>query len=132
VISKINPPIISKISNLETVPLTTTYHFIVLAEMAHLTNTTSVPTGFTAASLAPINTQRMPDVTPTLPPGYRALNDSIPTPPQTPSGSQGGPSFPGHPIPDFIPTLPQFPTRNPNPSCTILSIRPNLQILVGG
>jgi hypothetical protein len=131
-ISEINPPVISEISNLETVPLTTTYHFIVPAEMAHLTNTTSVPTGFTMASLAPINTQRTPNVTTTLPPRYCVLNASIPTPPQTPSGSPGGIFFPGHPIPGFIPTLPQFSTGNPNPSGTIPSITPNLQIPVGG
>jgi hypothetical protein len=112
--------------------------------MAHLTNTTSVTIGFTAADLAPINTQQTPNVTPTLPPKYHALNSllnaSIPTPPQTPSSSPGGPSFPRHPIPDFIPTLPQFPsgrpflssTGNPNPSGTIPSITPNLQIPVGG
>jgi hypothetical protein len=56
VISEINPPVISEISNLETVPLTTAYHFTVPAEMAHLATTTSVPTGFPAVSLAPINT----------------------------------------------------------------------------
>jgi hypothetical protein len=65
VVSEINPPMISET---ETVPLNTTYHFTLPAEMAHLTNTTSVPTGFTVADLAPINTQRMPNVTPTLPP----------------------------------------------------------------
>jgi hypothetical protein len=133
VVSEINPPVFSET---ETVPLTTTYHFTLPAEMAHLTNTTSVPTGFTTAGLAPINTQRTPNVTPTLPPGYHALNAllnaSIPTPPQTPSGTPGGPSFPGHPIPGFIPTLPQFPSGNPNPSGTIPSITPNLQIPVGG
>jgi hypothetical protein len=82
----------------------------------------------------------MPNVTLTLPPGYRALNASIPTPPQTPSVSPSGPSFLGHPIPGFIPTLPQFPsgrpflssTGNPNPSGTIPSITPNLYIPVGG
>jgi hypothetical protein len=56
VISEINPPVISEISSPETVPLTTAYHFTIPAEMAHLTDTTSVPTGFTAVSLAPINT----------------------------------------------------------------------------
>jgi hypothetical protein len=56
VISEINPPVISEISDTETVPVTTTYHFTVPAEMAHLAATTSVPTGFTAVSLAPINT----------------------------------------------------------------------------
>jgi hypothetical protein len=58
------------------------------------------------------------------------LNAYVPTPPQTPSSTPGGPS--GHPIPSFIPTLPQFPSGNPNPSGTILSITPNLQIPVGG
>jgi hypothetical protein len=74
----------------------------------------------------------MPDVNPTLPPGYHALNDllnaSNPTPPQTPIDSPG----PGHPIPDFIPTLPQFLSGNPNPSGTIPSIAPNLHIPIGG
>jgi hypothetical protein len=131
-ISEINPPVIFEISNLETVPLTTPYHFTVPAEMAHLTNTMSVPTGFTVDGLAPINTQCTPNVTPTLPPRYRALNASVPTPPQTPSSSPSDASFPGHPIPSFIPTLPQFLSGNPNPNGTILSITPNLQISVGG
>jgi hypothetical protein len=72
----------------------------------------------------------MPNVTPTLPPGYHALNAllnaSVPTPPQTPSGTPGGPS--GHPIPSFIPTLPQFPFGNPNPSGTIPTVALHLQI----
>ena len=55
-ISEINPPMIYEISSPETVPLTTTYHFTVPAEMAHLTATTSVPTRFTVVCLAPINT----------------------------------------------------------------------------
>jgi hypothetical protein len=78
----------------------------------------------------------MPNVTPTLPPRYHALNallnDSIPTPLQTPVSSLGGPSLPGHPIPSFIMTIPQFPSGNPNPSGTIPSITPNLQTPVGG
>jgi hypothetical protein len=98
--------------------------------MAHLVNTTSVPTEFTTAGLAPINTQRMPNVTPTLPPGYHALNsllnDSTPTPPQTPTSTPGGPSFHGHPIPSFILKLPQFPSGYPHPSGTIPSAAPNL------
>jgi hypothetical protein len=102
--------------------------------MAHLTNTTSVPTWVTAAGLAPINTQRTPNVT--LPPGYHALNDLlnayVPTPPQTPTGSPSGPSFPRHPILSFIPTLPQFTSGNPNPSGTIPSITPNVQVPIGG
>ena len=53
VVSEINPPVFFEI---DTVPLNTTYHFNLPAEMAHLMNTTSVPTGFTTASLAPINT----------------------------------------------------------------------------
>jgi hypothetical protein len=139
-ISEINPPVISEISSPETVPFTTAYHFTVPAEMAHLTDTTSVPTGFTAVSLAPINTPRTPNVTLTLPPGYHALNASIPTPTQTPSSSPGGPSSSGHSLPGFIPTLPQFPFGGPsssstgslNPSGAIPSFTPTYQILVGG
>jgi hypothetical protein len=56
VISEINPPLISEISITETVLVTTAYCFIIPAEMAHLTATSSVPTGFTAVSLSPINT----------------------------------------------------------------------------
>jgi hypothetical protein len=140
VISEITPPVISEISSPETVPLTTAYHFIMPIEMAHHTDTTSVPTRFPAVSLAPINTPRMPNVTPTLPPRYHALNASIPTPTQTPSGSPGGPSSSGHSLPGFIPTLPQFPFGGPSssstgslyPSGTIPSFTPNYQIPVGG
>ena len=100
--------------------------------MAHLVNTTSVQTEIPATTLAPINTQRMPEANPNLPPGYHALNAllnaSNPTPPQTSAGSPGGPPFPGHPIPGFIPTLPQFPSGNPNPSGTIPTVAPNPQI----
>jgi hypothetical protein len=78
----------------------------------------------------------MPDVNLTLPLGYHALNAlfnaSNPTPLKTPAGSPGGPPFHGHPIPGFIPTLPQFPSGNPNPSGTISTAAPNPQILVGG
>jgi hypothetical protein len=104
--------------------------------MAHLTNTMSVQTEIPTTTLAPINTQRMPEANPNLLPGYHALNAllnaSNPTPPQTPASSPGGPPFPGHLIPDFIPTLPQFPSGNPNPSGTIPTVAPNLHIPVGG
>jgi hypothetical protein len=43
VVSEINPPVFSET---ETVPVNTTYHFTLPAEMAHLANTTSVPTRF--------------------------------------------------------------------------------------
>jgi hypothetical protein len=56
VIYEINPPVISEISSPETVPFTMAYHFTIPVEMAHLTDTTSVPTGFTTVSIAPINT----------------------------------------------------------------------------
>jgi hypothetical protein len=124
------------LSERETVPVNTPYHFTLPDEMAHLAITTSVPTGFTTTGLPPINTQRTHHVTPTLPPGYHALNSllnaSNPTPPHTPFGTPGGPSIHGHPIPGFIPTLPQFPSGNPNPSGTIPTVAPNLQIPVGG
>jgi hypothetical protein len=54
VVSEINPLVFSETKN---VPVSTTYHFTLPAEMAHLANTMSVPTGFTTASLPPINTQ---------------------------------------------------------------------------
>jgi hypothetical protein len=115
-------------SETETTPENTTYRFVLPPEMAHLANATSVQIEITTATLAPINTQRMPEVNPNLPPGYHALNallnSSNPTPPQTPTGSPG--------IPIFFPTLPPFPYGNPNPSGTILTITPNPQIPVGG
>jgi hypothetical protein len=140
VIYKITPPVISEIFSLETVPFSTTYHFTIPIEMAHHTDTMSVPTRFTEVSLAPISTSRTPSVTLTLPPGYHALNASIPTPMQTPSDSPGCPSSSGHFLPGFIPTLPQFHFGGPsssspsslNPSGTIPSFTPNYHILVGG
>jgi hypothetical protein len=120
----------------EITPATTTYRFILPTEMAHLANTTSVQTRIPATTLAPINTQRTLAVNPMLPLGYHALNPALnvphPTPPQTSASSPGGPQFPGHPIPGFIPTLPQFPTGNVNPSGTIPTVAPNVQIPVGG
>jgi hypothetical protein len=84
---EINPPVSSETT---TTPETTTYHFVLPPEMAHLANTMSVQTGITATTLSPINTQRMPEVNPNLPPGYHALNALLnPTPPQTPAGSPG-------------------------------------------
>jgi hypothetical protein len=56
VISEINTPVIFELSSTEIVLVTTTYHFTVPAEMAHLAATTSVPTGFTMVSLSPSNT----------------------------------------------------------------------------
>jgi hypothetical protein len=140
VIFEINPPVISETSSTEIVPVTTTYHFTVPAKMAHLAATLSVPTRFTVVSLSPINTPQTPNVTLTLPPGYRALNASIPTPVQTLSGSPSGPSSSGHFLPGFVPTLPQFPfggpssssTVNPNPHGTLPSFTPNYQFPVSG
>jgi hypothetical protein len=82
----------------------------------------------------------MPNVAPTLPPGYRALNASIPTTAQTPSGSPSGASSSRHFLLGFVPTLPQFPfggpssssPGNPNPSGAILSFTPTYQFSVGG
>ena len=51
---EINPPVFSET---ETTPVSTTYHFVLPPEMAHLANTTSVQTKVTATTLAPINSQ---------------------------------------------------------------------------
>jgi hypothetical protein len=51
----------------EITPATTTYRFILPPEMAHLANTTTVQTGISATTLAPINTQRTPVTNPLLP-----------------------------------------------------------------
>jgi hypothetical protein len=122
--------------NTETTPATTTYCFVLPPEMDHLANNMSVQTGITATTLPPINTQRTPEANLNLPPGYHALNPSLnvshPTPRQTPAGSPGGPQFPGHPIPNFIPTLPLFPPGNPNISSIIPTIAPNLHNPFGG
>jgi hypothetical protein len=128
----LNPPVSPEA---ETPPETTTYHFILPPEMAHLTITTSVQTEVTATTLPPINTQRTSDVIPTLPPGYHALNALLnppnPTPPHTPVGSPGGP---GYEVPRFIPTLPPqfFPPGNNNPSGIIPTVAPHIQIPGGG
>ena len=120
----------------EITPATTTYRFILPPEMAHLANTTTAQTGIPATTLAPINTQRTPVTNPLLPPGYHALNPTLnvphSTPPQTPVGSPGGPQFPGHPIPGFIPTLPQFSAGLVNPSGTLPPVAPNVQFPVVG
>jgi hypothetical protein len=98
-------------SDPDAVPFTTTYYFpgtdtprsdhilIVPIEMVHYTDTTSIHIGITTASQAPIGTSLSSNVTPTLPLGYRALNASIPTPTQTPSGTLGGPSYLGTLLP---------------------------------
>jgi hypothetical protein len=101
--------------------------------MSHYSDTTSIHTGITAANQSPIDTPLLLSVTPTLPPRYRVLNASIPTPMQTPSKTHGGHSSSGHFPPDFIPTLPQPPFGGPfsssisstNPSVTIPSFTPN-------
>jgi hypothetical protein len=129
----INPP---ESPELETTLATTTYHFILPPEMAHLAITSNVQTMIPATTLAPINTQRTPEPTSNLPPGYHALNPMLnslhPTPPQTPAGSPGGPQLPGHHVPGFIPTLPQFPTGNPHFGNIIPTVAPNVQVPVGG
>jgi hypothetical protein len=107
-------PAFPKISNLDAVPFTTTYYFpgtevpradhilTLPLQMVHYTDTMSIHTRIIVASQAPIGTPLSPSVTPTLPPGYRALNASIPTPTQTPFGTLGGPSSSGNSPLDFI------------------------------
>jgi hypothetical protein len=108
--------------------------------MVHYTDNTILHTRIPAASQAPIGTLLSPRVTPTLPPEYRVLNASIPTPTQITYGTPGGPTPFGHSPPGFIPTLPPPPYRGPSPSSTggtdpsgtIPSFTPNFQIPVGG
>jgi hypothetical protein len=145
-------PAFPETSDPDATPFTTTYYFpstkaprvdhilTLPLQMVHYTNTTSIHTGITAASQDPINTFLSPSVTLTLPPGYHALNASIPTSMKTPSGTPGGPSSSGNSPPVFILTLPQPPFGGPfpssiggtNPSGTIPSFTPNYQIPVGG
>jgi hypothetical protein len=74
-------------------------------------------TGITVASQAPIGMLLSPRFTPTLLPGYHALNASIPTPTQIQSRTLGISTPSGHHIIlGFIPTLPQAPFRGPLPS----------------
>jgi hypothetical protein len=112
--------------------------------MAHFTmvpNATTIPTRTTVASQAPIGTPLSPRPSPSLPPGYNALNASIPIPTQVPSGASGVFSPPGHnPVVGFILTLPQPPsggsyppfTGGSGPSGITQSFTPNYQIPVGG
>jgi hypothetical protein len=112
--------------------------------MAHSTmvpNTMTIPTRNTVASQAPIGTPLSPRLTPSLPPGYHALNASIPIPTQVPSGASGVFSPPGHnPVVSFILTLPQPPSRGSyppfiggtDPSGITQSFTPNYQIPVSG
>jgi hypothetical protein len=76
-----------------------------------------------------------------LPPGYHALNDSIPIPTQIPSGTPSVSTPSGHHLfLVFILKLPRPPSRGSlpsliggtNPSGTIQSFTPNYQIFVGG
>jgi hypothetical protein len=108
--------------------------------MVHYTDTTSPHIKITMASQAPIGTPLFPRVTLTLPPGYHALNASIPTPMQisfeTPNSSTpSGNHHPGFilklPPPYFKGPLPSS-IRGANPSGTIPSFTPNYQIPVDG
>jgi hypothetical protein len=53
-VSEINPLVFPET---ESILVNTTYTFTLPVEMAHLANTTSVPTRLTTVGLAPINTQ---------------------------------------------------------------------------
>jgi hypothetical protein len=138
-------------SDLDAIPFTTAYYFFgtdappanhiltIPLKMVHYTmvlDTMSPHTEITAASQAPIGTPLSPRFTPTLPPGYHALNTSIPYPTQIASGTPGVSTPSGHHLVlDFILTLPRPPFRGPLLSSiggTIPSFTPNYQILVGG
>jgi hypothetical protein len=148
-------PELPKTSDLEAIPFTTTYYFpgtdtpptdhilTLPLQTVHYTmvpDTTSPHTGITAASQAPIGTPLSPRFTPPLPPGYYALNASIPAPTQITSRTPSGSTPSEHHLLGFTLTLPPPPFRGPlpssiggtNPSGTIPSFTPNYHILVGG
>jgi hypothetical protein len=101
-------------------------------------DTKSPRNGTTAASQALIGTPLSPRFTPTLPPGYHALNASIPTPTQVTSGTLGDSTPSGHNLLDLSLTLPPLPFRGPlsssikgtDTSGTIPYFTPNYQVLV--
>jgi hypothetical protein len=145
-------PELPETSNPDAVPFTIAYYFpgteapgtnhilTLPLQMAHYIDTMSPYTKITMASQAPIGTPLSPRVTPTLPPGYHALNDSIPTPTQISSRTPRGSTPFGHHLPSFISKLPPPPFRGPlpssiggtDPSGTIPSFTLNYQIPVGG
>jgi hypothetical protein len=148
-------PELPETSNPDVVPFTTTYYFpgthtlrvdhilTLPLQMVHyimVPDTMSLHTGITVASHAPIGTPLSPRVTPTLPPGYHALNASIPSPTQITSETPSGSTPSGHNLLSFISTLPPPPFRGPlpssiggtDPSGTTPSFTPNYQIPVGG
>jgi hypothetical protein len=110
-------------SNSDTIPFTIAYYFLgsdtppadhiltILLQTVHYTmvpDTTRPHTEITVAIQAPIGTPLSPRFTPTLPPGYHALNASIPAPTQIPYGTPGiSTPYGHHLIPGFIMTLPR-------------------------
>jgi hypothetical protein len=148
-------PELPETSDPNAIPFTTAYYFpgtnapradhilTLPLQMVHYTmvlDTMSLNTMITVASQAPIGTPLSSRITPTLPPGYHALNASILTPTQITSETPGGSTPSGHHLPSFIPTLPPPPFRGPlpssiegtDPSGTIPSFTTNYQIPVGG
>jgi hypothetical protein len=103
-------------------------------------NTTIIPTGNMVASQTLIGTPLLPSQIPSLPLGYHALNASILVPTQVPPENPRVFTPLGHnPIPCFIMTLPQPPSRGSYPPLTdgpdssgiTHSFTPNYQIPVG-
>jgi hypothetical protein len=149
-------PVLPKTSAIDTIPSKTTYLFVgsdtqsvdpnstIPFQMAHSTmvpNATTIPTRNTVASHAPIGTPHSPRPIPSLPPGYNALNTTIPIPTQVSSKNSRVSPPPGYnPTASFILTLPQVPlegsyppfTRGSDPSGITQSFTPNYQIPVSG
>ena len=125
-------PELPKTSDPDAIPFTTAYYFpgtnalpsnhilTIPLQMVHYTmvpDTTSPHNGIIVASQDPIGTSLSPRFTPTLTPGYHALNASTPTPTQISSGTPGISTPFGHQlVPGFISTLPRPPFRGPLPS----------------
>jgi hypothetical protein len=88
-------------------------------QMVHSTmvpHATTITTGNTVGSQAPIGTPLLFIPIPSLPPGYNSLNTSIPIPTQVPCGASGVFTPPGYNASfGFIPTPSQIPSGGSYP-----------------
>jgi hypothetical protein len=120
-------PELPETSDKDAIPFTTAYFFVgsnaqpvdpnstIPLQMTHSTivpNTMNIPVETTVASQTPIGTPRSPRPSPSLPPGYNALNAYIPIPTQVPFRESGVFFPPGHnPVASFIRHFPTPPPK---------------------